>query len=871
MARMKIIRRFFLLLLFGAVLAGGAYVQSEGFSHKWRSFVVGQFEQRGIFLTLDKITLDPLEGIVARNIQIFQDKERHTLLAVVDRLNLDLDYTKLIHDEPSLQGVDLRNASVSFPIDPDDANAEKINLSGLSARLFIVGDRIEIRKAEGKFSGLQISITGSLLRAPPSEDPDEEKKAAERLKKRMDAIKTNKALIVQTLKLLEHFETAHAPHLDIEVNGDLARPEEMTANLRLSADGLRQGTYECKNLELLASYAGETIDLKRLYVKDHLGELEASATYHVGADSADFHLHSGVDLPALASSIFEKGELFEMLHEIVFYEPVEIVADGHYLLEKAAGPDPVMPVRCSGSLHLGRFTSRGEVFKGLAANFGLSPQGCYFRDVVLSHKSGTLGLQAMWKRDEGFRYRALLRMDTSVFLPFVQLPQTQEVLRRFKFREDSGIFAKFEGVGDSPDIGLCLNHGHVELHDFKYQGAEMARFEADIEFQNPAHTYRNVRVERAEGRATAEEVACNDDEKTVRFKRVVSDCDPVALMSCFNLQTADVISKYRFDKHPHVEVDGLFSEHDPATDFRVKFRAGGTAHYILWDDDYTVSKPVGDLHFKGTQLLFDVSGSVFGQDMTCKGTTDLRERADTYTVTFKSGVFPYFVFGKKLSFNNVRANIACKSGNVDFDVKSSVLDGTMSLKGTLDDRKKPEPYAGELRFDAVSFKKFARVYSPDYETEGDFSGHFEFTGRLSDWKALKGKGALVILNGNLYNVPILGPLTPLLGALLPRPISGYNVAKEADATFSIADGFLDTKDFVALTSVFRLETNGRVDFIEDRIKFYAQAKFRGLPGLVLFPVSQILEYVGEGTVGDPQWRSRFFSLGSDKGNMRKPK
>ena len=127
----------------------------------------------------------------------------------------------------------------------------------------------------------------------------------------------------------------------------------------------------------------------------------------------------------------------------------------------------------------------------------------------------------------------------------------------------------------------------------------------------------------------------------------------------------------------------------------------------------------------------------------------------------------------------------------------------------------------------------------------------------------------MLLNGNLYAVPILGPLTPLLGALLPRPIKGYNIAKEADATFSIADGFAETQDLEALTAVFRLVVKGKVDFIEDRIQFHAQSKFRGLPGLVLFPVSTILEYTGEGTVGDPVWRPRYFSGSSEKTEFRK--
>ncbi len=213
--------------------------------------------------------------------------------------------------------------------------------------------------------------------------------------------------------------------------------------------------------------------------------------------------------------------------------------------------------------------------------------------------------------------------------------------------------------------------------------------------------------------------------------------------------------------------------------------------------------------------------------------------------------------------------MASKSGLGNFDVKASVLGGGFSLRGKFDDRKQPLDYSGDLRITSVNFRKFAAVYSQEYDTEGDISAHAEFTGKLGDWKTLKGKGAIVILNSNLYAVPILGPLTPLLGALLPTPISGFNVAKEADATFKLADGFAVTDDLVASTKVFRLTSKGQVDYLEDRIQFHAQVKFGRLLGLVLFPVSKILEYTGEGTVGDPKWRPRYFSAGSEKTPFRK--
>ncbi len=862
----NLFRRTVFLSLLLATGGAIAYVNSDGFARRLRELVVTRLAQRGIYLNLDRLLLDPMEGLVAKKIEVYQDAAHHKLLARVDRLNVDLNFSRLIQRDVEIEGVDLRNADLSFPIDPDNPKSEHFVMSGLSARVLFTGERIEIRRAEGDLYGLHLSVTGALLRPLPAKDEIEDKIAQERSRQRLAAILARRDLIMEMSKMLKHFETANAPRLDIEVNGDLAKPEELTGSLHLTANGMRHGDYVCEELEARASYAGQMVDLSSLRLKDKLGVLEASATYEIGGDEVAFHLRSGVNLPNLASAVTGN----DALREVVFYEPVDIVADGRVLLGKAIPKDAFLPVECAGTIHAGRFASRGEVLEELSVNFGLSPQGCYFRDGFLRHKSGTLGLQAMWKPGDGFRYRAQLRMDPNTFIPFIKFPQTQEFIRRFTFRESSSIFAEIEGHGPSMDVGNdCKNNGHVELHNFKYHGEEFARVESDVEFEGPQHYFRNMRFERAEGSGHAKEIDWDDNAHTVSFMGLVSDMNPVAVVGCFARPTADIIARYRFDKHPHAEVDGILHLDGPGTDLRVKFRGEGVGHYMLWGEDYTVTKPTGDLIFKGPKLTYDVRGGAFGKDMTCKGDVVLGDDANDYTVDLRAGSFPYLVFSKHLPFQKVRATVQCRKGLADFSVKANLFEGDFELRGKMDNRKQLQTYTGDLRINAVSFKKFAQVYSPGFDTEGDFTGHAEFTGVFGDWKKLKGKGALVILNSNLYAVPILGPLTQLIGGVLPSPIKGFNVAKEADATFTIADGFVTTQDLVASTKVFTIAANGKIDFLEDRIDFHAQVKFGKILGLVLFPVSKILEYTGEGSVGDPVWRPRFFSGSSEKTPFRK--
>jgi len=185
----------------------------------------------------------------------------------------------------------------------------------------------------------------------------------------------------------------------------------------------------------------------------------------------------------------------------------------------------------------------------------------------------------------------------------------------------------------------------------------------------------------------------------------------------------------------------------------------------------------------------------------------------------------------------------------------------------LNENRDPNPYDGELRMNALSYQRFAQVYSPGNESEGDITGHFKFTGRMNDWKALKGGGALSILNGNLMALPVLGPLTPVIGAILPSPIKGYNVAKEADCTFEVSDGFIVTQNIEAKSSSYHIFSRGNIDFIRDDIDFNAEVRMRGL-GLLLFPVTQLLAYKGSGTVGDAKWYPRIFGGGNK--DERKP-
>ncbi len=861
---LRFVRRLLLFLAASFILAGSVYLNTTAFHERWHGFVTGELAQHGVHLNFEHLTVNPFGGLVAEGVKVFNDASKRHIVAAVDRLNLDVDFGSLIEGRVKIDGLELMDASMALPVDPEHPELTVIELKDLSARALLEDRQLDIRHAEGLLSdGLRILISG-VLELPQSKSDQPSMSAQERL----SAMREHRAQIQNGLDWLARFRAPHVPTLNVKVSGALDRPEELKAELLFQAEGLEFEDYVWKELVAEAEYDGGFVDLKRLHLLDHLGTLEATATWRIGAEHLRFRLTSSADLPGLARAFFNS----EQLREVVFYEAPQLALEGSIFLTKPKEED-FLPAEVTGRLECGRFGSRGEVFNALSLTLGATREGIFVRDALLKHKTGTLALDVMEHRTQGFKYNLVLRMDPNVFLPFVLQQKTREIIQRFEFDETSQIDVHLACAGPSPDfpdfpeLHDCPSSGHGVLRHFRYKDVPFDSAELDLALFGDIQNYSNVRVQRPDGPAEAELVFVNEDdnERWLQLVNVHTVADAAGIVRAFAPKVADQIALYRFSAGTDVTANGTigFKNNPEFNNYKVDFKNPvGGAHYKLWNEDYPINAPYGDVHIVGSMLNFDFKGRLFGDTLHAKGAVNLTSGVKGYDVEVRAGRFPYAVFGRKLPFEEVRADVHNREGIARIDIAANVLGGDMTLKGTLNDNREPSTYDGELRMNALSFQRFAQVYSPGNESIGDISGHFKFTGRMNDWKALKGGGALIIVNGNLLALPVLGPLTPIIGAFLPSPIKGYNVAKKADCTFEVADGFIVTQNVEAESSAFRIFSRGNVDFIRDDIDFNAEVRMRGL-GILLFPVTQLLAYKGSGTLKDTHWSPRIFGGGNN--------
>src|ERR1700745_3817120 len=156
--------RLTILAAFVATIGGGYYLAKRGFGREWRYRVVEELHKRGVEAYIGRLTLDPFRGLVARNVRIFDYKNRENTLAMISEVSLDINYAALIHHQPFLNALDVRDAQITFPLKTAVGKADRAQLTDFRAHVYFPPEQIYVSQAEGILCGIRISATGQLIK-----------------------------------------------------------------------------------------------------------------------------------------------------------------------------------------------------------------------------------------------------------------------------------------------------------------------------------------------------------------------------------------------------------------------------------------------------------------------------------------------------------------------------------------------------------------------------------------------------------------------------------------------------------------------------------------------------------------------------------
>lgn len=347
--------------------------------------------------------------------------------------------------------------------------------------------------------------------------------------------------------------------------------------------------------------------------------------------------------------------------------------------------------------------------------------------------------------------------------------------------------------GSKPDFASLTGTGFLRLGRTSMRGSTLDWGQSKIEIADSAVTYRDFSLGR--GKAVGKGTFVYDFAgQQIILQDVESTMPPVDVMMWIDPKIAEVIKPYRFRQPPNVQADGMIHMKDPKKN---------------------------DLHLA---IQSDV-----GLD--------------------------YDLLNRTLKFGRTLANVDITGTKVIADIKSAeLMEGNVGVNAVVSIDPADPTFGAQIDIRRVNFAQMTKLYFDYDDSLGVGSGNYKFTARMGQEQQMRGEGSLRVEDGHVFAIPILGPLSDIINKIIPG--AGFQTARLATADFTVGDERISTKNLKVDGAGFSLYGNGDIYFVTDRMNMSVRINARGIPGLVLFPVSKLFEYVSTGSVSKPEWRPK---------------
>jgi AsmA-like C-terminal region len=768
----RIALTFVRLVILGVIFGiggGGYYMAKRGFGRQWRYRVVEELRKHGVEASIGRLTLDPFRGLVAKNVRIFDYKNRENTLALISEVSLDINYAALIHHEPFLNALDVRDAQIILPFTRAEEKNDRAVLTNLRAHVYFPPEQIYVSQAEGIFCGIRISATGQLIKRENYQPSPA--LSAEEWQRRL--------LIAQrAVNELQKFRFPGAPpSLQIKFSGDVAEIEKAHVEATLRGDRLQRGSYEMRDLSAAAEWNNQQLTIAHCEWNDGMGSFAGRANWNVEGNRASFQARSSLDLKVFLDAF----GLAEPLASIELQAPPAIEVSGSVNF----GSDRLRP-NIIGHVAFGRFTYKKVPFSDLTADFSWDGERTLIRDLRLRHQTGQLRADLL---DAPADFR--LNIESTIVPEAVRgiaPPEMNEFLREWEWQRSPSIRLVIRGQDHNP--GTWKGDGAVILGRSRFRGTWVNSAEAKVHFADGALICDDLHVTRNEGSGTGS-FTYDFKKHEVRISNIKSSLNPAEVIFWIDPKIWNTIAPYKFRRPPSVTANGLYQFH------------GG----------------------KNTRLEIKVEG------------------ANGLDYVFLGKTVPFDRISARLLFTNDRLQIV--------DLRGSLLSGTLRGNADISLARNDPHYRANISVSEINFPLLTDLYY-NYKTAlGLLNGTYDFTGFGSDARTMRGHGKVEVTNGDVFAIPIFGPLSGILNRILPG--SGYSIAHRATANFKIDNGIMNTEDFNADGSLFNMLGHGDIHFLDDKLDFNVRLNMKG-PGVLLTPMYKLFEYAGTGSLKKPDWR-----------------
>ena len=592
------------------------------------------------------------------------------------------------------------------------------------------------------------------------------------------------------------FTHGKRPELFVEISGDLGRPDSLRAVLQFLAEDFTYRDYHFTNSELLMDWSAGEVDIKKIYLNDGIGNLNGTGRYTPGEDHVKLYCRSTMRwqeaLATMAPGTMD-GLPFEGNQAPV------ITAEGKLFFQS---DDTRWPLDLVGSVN-GRAARilNLECFR-YSSDFHIGDKAVLFRDIDLTTKYGEIKGSVYYAPETGWKYKSDLKVGPDI-VSRLDLPEGfSTFLGKWDFGDEPTVGLRLEGEGSK--IAAMTHTGRLDLTKCSFNGAALGYLGAEFSYDGNIFQLSQARTEFLPdqargypgGRLEADAVIFSPATGLYNLRNIRGDILPAQAVRPFSSKVADHLERYSFKNPPSVVIEGTM---DPGsseqTNLAFTIKSDSLVYYPFLKKDLPLAKPL-------------VQGRLFRQNLTIN------------------------------------------------KLEGELLGGKVKGKVIVQDLGGRNAYNAQLDLERLSFPLLAELYFPEKTTAGELTANMSWTGVGSDFSTVEGRGSGHVLNGEIAAVPVLGPLSSIIGLVGQNSIS-HGVVRDLNGAFTLKDGVVKVDDLVADMKIYQITGEGKIDVMENTLDFEVALSNKTAAGALLSLLYKVLgTYRATGSWDKPEWRAQ---------------
>jgi hypothetical protein len=533
-----------------------------------KNLLVEEFVLRGLEIDAGKLTIDPLGGLVARDVVVFRDGGRKVEQLRIGRVELNLNWWGWRDREPIISGAELRDADVAWPLE----EGVQINARRVEAVVEFRPGEILLKRGQGQVLGFDLNIQGRVG---------------------LEAGREMAAPNVLWAKIWRDAERGlkelggPAPKIQAEFDLEVGRPESAKAEVLITGSGNVWRGVALPRMEARITVGNGMTKLEKLRIQLEKGELSASGWANFKTGLGGLNYHSDADLKQ-----FEKvaGAYTAGLRNWHSVQPPQLSGDIEF------GWKENQKFLWTSRLEVGEFRLGKTVYRGLKLPWVTDGEKWMVQGFQILGENGSLDVQL--KFDGKAELLGSIRSDLDlegfqVWFGAGAVPFWESL----QLRSPPRITAQVTGAGLNLD--LIRAEGRVEVQNLSYKGVEMEELAGNVILAARQLTVKDLKVKSSGGEGSGDFIYGFRPEK-VKFLGTRSTLPIREFSTIFGVKFHRTMEPYDFQGRPTVVLQG-------EVDLEGEGRSDMSAKVLAPEGmKYKVAGKV--LDFTGMDMVVEVKG-----------------------------------------------------------------------------------------------------------------------------------------------------------------------------------------------------------------------------------------------------------------------